>query len=119
MGEFLLKQITSDINFRKEIAPRYEELHHANINEQAKMARALFVGKEKYQKAFEIAGDAINDLELKCDGLTDELSKYGEIDEDKIRRIVEEKKKSEGDQVKNERIMNVLKRTYNKSIKYY
>ena len=119
MGEFLLNQITSDINFRKEIATRYEEIEQLNINTRANMAPALFAVKEKYQKAFEIAGDAIDDLELENGELRVELNQYGEIDEDAIRRAVETKKKNDGDQAKNERIMNVLKRTYNKSIKYY
>ena len=115
MGEFLLNQIARDDNFRKEIAPRYEEIRHSNINEQAKMATALYVGKEKFQKAFEMAGDTIHDLELENGGLRVELNQYGEIDEEKIRRIVEDKKKNDGDKVKNEIIMNALMRTYNKS----
>ena len=115
MGEFILKQITSDINFKNEIAPRFHEIEHSNINEQAKMAPALFIGKEKYLKAFELASDTINDLSLENGELRVELNQYGEIDEAKIRRIVETKKKSDGDQAKCERVRNELMRTMNKS----
>ena len=115
MGEFILKQITSDINFKKEIAPRFLKIQQANINTRANMAPALFAVKEKYQKAFEIAGDAIHGLELENGELRDELNQYGEIDEDAIRRAVETKKKNDGDQAKNEIIMNALRRTMAKS----
>ena len=115
MEEIILKQITSNVNFKKELVPRYEEIHQLNINEQAKMAPALFVMKEKFHKAFEIAVDTIDDLSLKCDGLTVELSKYGEIDEAKIRRIIETRQKNQGDQAKCERVRKELMKTMNKS----
>ena len=119
MGEILLKQITSDVNFKKEIMPGYQEIEHANINTQAKMAPQLFVKKEMYQKAFEIAGDTINDLSLENGELRVELNQYGEIDEAKIRRAVETKKKSDGDQEKCETIKNELAKTMTKSIKNF
>ena len=114
MAEIILKQITSDVNFKKEIAPRYQELLTHNTNTQAKMASQFFVKKELFQKAFEIAGDTIDELSLENGGLKVELSKYGEIDEAAVRRFVETKQKN-GDQAKNERILNELRKTMAKS----
>ena len=81
------------------------------------MAPSLYVNQEMFRKAFEIAGDTIYDFhlengELRAGRIT---TIYGEIDEEKIRRLVQTKSKNDGNEVKNKIILECIQKTLTKS----
>ena len=115
MADLILKQLSNDQDFGREIAPGYEEIKHTNINTQAKMTLGLYVDRELYRKAFEIVGETVYDFHSENRGLREELQQYGEIDEEKIRRLVQTKSKNDSNEIKNKIILECFRKTLAKS----
>ena len=60
----MLSNLSTNEDFKREIAPRYQNITQANMNTRAKMAPALFVNQKMFRKAVEVAGDTIYNIKL-------------------------------------------------------
>lgn len=109
----IIKRVKETYNEEiKTSALRFKE---ANITTQAATGQRLNIEVEVLRKAFNLCGDTIYDLDVENDLLKEQLKEYGDLDIDKMMKLMAYKKSNIELEEKNKRILSRLSQTMDKS----